>query len=188
MRVRVVRSRAKDRLSELEAAPRRRRNTEGLELARRDVASNTQDVATRTHELAKAQHRATALDQGAAARAPLEERLAVLEGALDAQVERAVDGPAPYLRSVLGPEPTDAAGRSEWRAAARAIAAYRHEELGLGPDVGSLGEEGPEQALGARLQDNVVARRWEAATALLPGRHAELAVNPVVYEPPGLDL
>jgi hypothetical protein len=155
--------RAGRHLGDLESAPRRRRNPQGLEMARRTLAAATQEVASRSHELARAEGRSAALDQDLTAHAPLEERLAVVEGALRTQVERAVDTPAPYLQRILGPEPVDAAARSSWRAAARAMEVYRHEKLGLGPEAGPLSEEGLPHALGPRPQDHLAAQGWDAA-------------------------
>jgi hypothetical protein len=181
--------RARRRLSEIEAAPRRRRNAQGLELARRTLTSATQDVATRGHELARAEGRSAALDQDLTAHAPLEERLALVEEALRSQVERAVSAPAPYLQRILGPEPTDADARSGWRTAARAMEAYRHEKLGLGPEAGPLGEEGLQHALGPRPKDHLVAQGWDAAH-LAVSTDANLDVDLDLHSPeaPGLEL
>lgn len=181
--------RARRHMSELEAAPRRRRNAQGLELARRSLASATHDVATRSQELARAEARSAALDQDLAAHAPVQERLAVVEGALHSQVERAVSAPAAYVRRVLGPEPTDSAALSGWRAAARVIETYRHEKLGLGPEAASVSEEGLEQALGPRPRDRIAAQGWDAAHLSVSadvGHDVDLeAPSP---EPPVLEL
>jgi hypothetical protein len=181
--------RARRHLSEIEAAPRRRRNAQGLELARQTLTSATQDVATRSHELARAEGRSAALDQDLTAHAPLEERLGVVEGALRSQVERAVSAPAPYVRRILGPEPPDSDARSGWRDAARAIEAYRHERLGLGPEAGPLGDEGLQQALGPRPTDHLAAQCWDAAH-LAVSRDATLDVDMDLPSPaaPALEL
>lgn len=153
------------------------------------MAAAIQDVATRSHELGRAEDRVVALDQGLAAHGPVEERLALVEAALHAQVERAVSAPAPYVRGILGPEPVDAGPRTGWRAAARAIEVYRHENLGLGPDAGPLAQEGPEQALGLRPQDHVAAQRWDATAALVanPGG-PDLEPAALIHDPPALEL
>jgi hypothetical protein len=181
--------RARRRLSELEAAPRRRRNAQGLELARRTLTSATQDVATRSHELARAEGRSAALDQDLTAHAPLEERLALVEEALRSQVERAVSAPAPYLQRILGPEPTDSDARSGWRTAARAMEAYRHEKLGLGPEAGPLSEEGLQQALGPRPKDHLAAQGWDAAhLAASTDVNVDVDLDLPSPEAPGLEL
>ena len=39
--------------------------------------------------------------------------------------------------------------------------AYRHEELGLGPEAGPLSDEGLQQALGPRPKDHLAALGWD---------------------------
>lgn len=146
-------------------------------------------MATRSHELARAEGRSAALDRDLTAHAPLEERLALVEEALRSQVERAVSAPAPYLQRILGPEPTDADARSGWRTAARAMEAYRHEKLGLGPEAGALSEEGLQHALGPRPNDYLAGQGWDAAH-LAASTDANLDVDLELHSPeaPGLEL
>jgi len=88
-------------------------------------------------------------DAVAAARLPVEQRLAMVEHAIAAHVDEAIATPADYLITALGPRSDNATQRPRWDKAARALETWRHAELGLGPDDGALGDDGLSAAIGA---------------------------------------
>lgn len=173
-------SRAEHRLEGLDAAPRRRRNAQGIELARREVTAARQSLAHAEAALAGARNRLHAAEMGVTAQGPARARHDLLDGALGAKVAAAVATPAPYLTDALGlrPERSDAARR--WDTAATRVESYRHRQLGLDPDDGPAIEgDGIVAAIGEAPPDYALSLQWRAAASL--GEVASL-------EPPVHDL
>ena len=171
-------ARVEDRLDSLEHAPRRRRNSQGIELARREAMLAGQSLATAQAALAAAQDRLDAAELGVAAQAPARFRRDVLDEALDAKTAAAVATPAPYLATALGPRPEAGDRALRWDAGATRIESYRHRQLGLEPDDGPvLDADDITAAIG-----EVAARDYAEA---IQWRSAALAVDEVaMVEPP----
>ena len=112
------------------------------------------------------------------------ERLSVVKAALDAQVERAVAKAPSYVVDFLGPCPANGPEREGWHASARAVEEYRHQELGLCPDDGPLGDEGVARALGPRPAEYLTALRWDATLA----QAAPELAPAMELEPPAIGL
>jgi conjugative relaxase-like TrwC/TraI family protein len=176
-------ARAAQRLEELSAARRWRRNRQGIEMARRSLHVADQRCARATVELERAEARSAALQEQAPAREVLRQRLDAVDAALDTQVEAAVAAPAPYLTAVLGDPPEERSTPSAWREAAVRIETYRHAELGRDPAEGLVVDEpGLVGAIGPRPQDYLGAVVWDHVAELAA---PELAPE---LEPPALDL
>jgi hypothetical protein len=159
---RRVEEQARERLASLEAG--RRRNRQGIELARRSLVHAERNLAAAALAAQRADERATAVGADVEAQAPVRERLALVDHALAAQVASAVARPATYLQAALGPRPSDRSAE-RWDRAAERIESYRHRELGLSPAEGALPHDDPlQRALGPRPGvDYLAARDWDYA-------------------------
>jgi hypothetical protein len=155
---------AHQRLEELQAAPRRRRSRQGLELARRQVDRADQAVAVAENTLGAAEDRLRAAEVGARAQEPVRQRLDVLDAALEAKVADAVDQASPYLEEALGRRPADPKGRRTWDERATAIENYRHGTLGVEPSSGQVGSGSAiRAAIGPEPDDLAAAFAWRHA-------------------------
>ncbi len=177
--------RVEDRLSDLETAPRRRRNPQGIELARREAAAAAQSVANAEAVAANAQDRLDAAQLGVVAQQPAVARRDSLDAALAAKAAAAIAQPAPYLLEALGPRPEVAGDIEAWDAAGMRIESYRHRQLGLEPDDGPAGVGDPiVAAIGEAPPDYALAVQWRAAAVALE----EVAMVEVSGPELGIDL
>lgn len=144
-----------------------RRNAQAIEITRRSLQAVERSAAVAAEELSRAEAALGALDQELPAHQRVEERLAVVEAALDRQVSAAVETPAGYLISALGEAPEDGVERGTWLAAAERIESYRHRHLACGPEAGALGPGGGlVGAIGVRPDDYLEQLAWDHAAEL----------------------
>ncbi|HEV2069599.1 MAG TPA: MobF family relaxase [Acidimicrobiales bacterium] len=152
---------AETRVAQLGRPRRRSRNGQALEHARRAVESAQRSVAAASRELEQFGERLSAFEASAADRAPARERLATVEAALAHQVDAAVARAQPYLITALGPRPADEASAAAWQRSALLVERYRHNELGLAPVDGPLGDSGLAAAVGERPDHPVAVQQWQ---------------------------
>ena len=135
------------------------------------MAADFREGAERS--LDDAQGQLTAAELKSADMAPRRERLALIDDALGTQTRRAVEEPAPYLVTALGPRPKQGTrALDEWDERALNVETYRHTELGLDPEAGALAATGVEAAIGPRPEDYAQQLRWDHAA-----EPAELALQ-----------
>jgi len=152
---------AQSRLQSLVEAPRRRRNTQSIELARRSVDAAAQRVANAELSVTRAEEQVAAVEARFEGAEPVRQRLALVDDALAAQVDLALERPAPYIVDALGKRPDTARDGPRWDSAARQLETYRHAELGLSPADGPLGDDGLAAAIGPSPDDYLDRMRWE---------------------------
>ncbi|MGI8758556.1 MAG: hypothetical protein ACR2K0_04550, partial [Acidimicrobiales bacterium] len=157
-------ARAAERLDKLQGARARRRNPQGIEMARQSLLRGDQRLERAVVELDRAETTLAALAHSAPARDQVRDRLDSVEAALDQQVGRAVGAPAPYLLAALGERPLEDEDPSRrWRESATRIEAYRHRELGRSPSMGVVGEDDDAmlRAIGPRPDSYLDALAWD---------------------------
>ncbi|MDP9020719.1 MAG: AAA family ATPase, partial [Actinomycetota bacterium] len=156
------RARAAERLEQLGGCRGRRRNPQGIEMARQSLQRAHQRSARAEVEVERAEAALAALQQHRPGQDLVRQRLDTVEGALAQQVERAVAAAAPYLTGVLGESPDDASPASPWREAATRIEGYRHRELGRASAEGPVvDDDGLLGAIGPRPGDYLQALQWD---------------------------
>ncbi len=149
------------RLKDLSGSKLRRKNPQGLELLRRDLARAEQRVANAELVVQRALATLGAVERRQPELDQQRQRLVLLAEILDAKVEAAVARPAPYLVAVIGP-PDDPQASSHWRVQAVEIEKFRHHHLGRSPDDGVLADgAGLAVAIGARPPDHLAALAWD---------------------------
>jgi len=169
------RQRLARRVDELEA-PGWHRNRHAVELARRSLRSAEQRRAVAVAGVQRAEVELGSCERELPAQQLVQERLSVVEAALDRQVATAVAAPAAYLLSVLGDAPDPAEERGWWHEAAERIESYRHQALGRSPADGRVVDQvGLEGAIGPRPDDYLDALTWDhVADAVAPDLAPEL--------------
>ena len=172
---------ATDRFAALSRSRLRRRNPQGIELARRSVAAAERRLAGADLALQRAETTVGAIEDHRPDRLRLEQRLALVDQVLDHKVAGAVARPEPYLTAAIGEPETERT--PSWMEAATRIESYRHRQLGLGVSDGPVGTEvGLAGAVGPRPGDYVEALAWDhVAEVAAPDLAPQL-------DGPGLDL
>jgi hypothetical protein len=159
------RTHAGQRLDELQGAKARRRNPQGIEMARRLLQRADQRYQRAVVELEQAETTVAALADSAPAQDEERIRLDSVEAALGQQVERAVSAPTPYLIAALGERPLDEGQSSRrWHESATRIETYRHRELGYSPSHGAVVDIDDDALLGAigpRPDNHLDALQWD---------------------------
>ena len=189
------RARHRDRLAELESAPRRRRNPQGIELARRGLDAAEVELAVAELDRSLAADRAAVPSGDDAARARVNERLSTIDAAIGMKAERAIDPPAEHLVRLLGERPYNAAVRPTWEHAARLVERHRHAHLGLAsPGVPGPWSDGdpltaaigplPNGGAAAESHDRARDAVAEAHTAAIIARLVTLAPTPATPSSP----
>ncbi len=180
------RTRAGQRLDELQGAKAKRRNPQVIEMARRSLQRADQRYERAVVEVEQAETTVAALHASAPAQEAVRARLDPVEAALARQVDRAVSAPAPYLIAALGERPLDEGQPSRrWHESATRIETYRHRELGRSPSTGvavDVESDALLSAIGARPDNYLGALQWD---------HVVEAVAPDLnraMEPQGPDL
>lgn len=169
------RERLAKRVDELEA-PGWRRSRQAVELARRSLRAAEQRCVVAVASVQRAEVELGSCERELPAQQLVQERLAVVEAALDRQVATAVTAPAEYLLCVLGDAPDPAEGSGWWHEAAERIESYRHRELGRSPADGPVVDQiDLEGAIGPRPGDYLDALAWDhVADAVAPDLAPEL--------------
>jgi hypothetical protein len=169
------RQRLARRVEELEA-PGWRRNRQAVELARRSLRAAERCCVVAEAGVQRAETELGSCERELPAQQLVQERLAMVEAALDRQVATAVTAPAEYLLSVLGAAPDPAEGRGWWHEAAERIESYRHRALGRSPADGPVVDHvGLEGAIGPCPCDYLDALAWDhVADAVAPDLASEL--------------
>lgn len=169
------------RLQALVTAPRsRRRRRRDLRLAESAVEVAAADVDARSRQVEMARQVLDAKEAALGARCESrQERLALVDDALDVQIRRAVEVPAGYLSVALGRRPMEGTvEREAWDRHAHRIESYRHLELALSPSDGPLGSEGLVAAVGRRPSDFGQRLQWDVAVgAPAPARGPDIGLS-----------
>ncbi len=176
---------ARRRLHEVESRRLWRRSGEELRVTRRSVTDAMKDVASAERVLADGREKLVTMKLDAVAGTVVRDRLELIDGALDLQVERAVVRSPGYLVAALGRRPFDGTvARRIWDKDATRLETYRHFDLGVGPDDGALAASGMGAAIGIRPRDVVGRMSWDyAVQGPTPARGRVLE-----REPLGIDL
>ena len=129
-------ARTESLVESLQTAHPRRRNPQGIELARREAALARQGLANAEATLAAAQDRVAAAEAGTAAQEPALARRRVLDAALEAKTAAAVASPAPYLVDAIGPRPEAPADPTRWEAVRHVSSPTATANSGSSPTTG----------------------------------------------------
>ena len=153
-----------------------------IETARRRVNDSARDVGAARGDLAAANRRLAATEGNHDAHLEIAARLGAIDRAIDRRITTAVQRPAGYLTTAIGPRPpTSGPAREGWTYAATAIETYRHRHLGLSPSDGAQPGKGKAAAIGPRPKPGADRDAWAATRAAIddyltnPQQHQRVA-------------